>query len=388
MKSIPYGKQEITDEDIKVVTDVLKSEFLTQGPAVLEFEKKFAEYIGSQYAVAVSNGTAALHLCALALGVAPGQKVIVTPITFAASSNCILYCGADVEFVDIDPENYCLDYTKVKALLESAPKGTYAGIVPVDFAGYPINLEKFKALADEHNLWIIEDACHAPGGAFLDSKNVWQKCGNSKFADLAIFSFHPVKHIASGEGGMITTNNIDLYNKLMMLRTHGITKDHSKMKNEPHGAWYYEMQMLGYNYRMPDMLCALGSSQLNRADFNLDRRHKIAARYDKELQGLPIELPKRGDKVNHAFHLYIILTEHRKKLYDFLRSRNIFPQVHYVPVTELPYYREIGYSVSTTPLSKSYYDKCLSIPMFHSMTSEEQTYVIETIKEFFNGTPR
>jgi dTDP-4-amino-4,6-dideoxygalactose transaminase len=254
MKPISYGKQEITEEDIKIVNDVLRSDFLTQGPAVAEFEKKFAEYVGAKYAVAVSNGTAALHLCALAIGVVPGQKVIATPITFAASSNCILYCGGEVEFVDIDPESFCMDYNKVKALLEKSPKGTYSGMVPVDFAGYPVDLEKFHDLAKEHGLWIIEDACHAPGGAFLDSKNKWQKCGNSEFADLAIFSFHPVKHIASGEGGMITTNNPELYNKLIMLRTHGITKDPLLMEEVSPGGWYYEMQVLGYNYRMPDML--------------------------------------------------------------------------------------------------------------------------------------
>lgn len=383
MKIIPYGKQEITDEDLKVVNDVLKSEFLTQGPAVLEFEKKFADYVGAKYAVAVSNGTAALHLCALALDVKPGQKVIATPITFAASSNCILYCGGEVEFVDIDPDTYCMDYKKVKELLEKSPKGTYAGMVPVDFAGHPVDLEKFKALAKEHGLWIIEDACHAPGGAFLDSHNQWQKCGNSKFADLAIFSFHPVKHIASGEGGMITTDSPELYKKLMLLRSHGITKNPADMESVD-GGWYYEMQILGYNYRMPDMLCALGSSQLKRADLNLERRHKIADRYDRELASLPITLPKRNEKVNHAFHLYVIQTEKRKELYDFLKTRGIYAQVHYVPVSDLPYYKGKGYSSKTTPLAKSYYDRCLSIPMYHSMTEEEQTIVIAALKEFFH----
>jgi UDP-4-amino-4,6-dideoxy-N-acetyl-beta-L-altrosamine transaminase len=384
MKPISYGKQEITEEDIKIVNDVLRSDFLTQGPAVAEFEKKFAEYVGAKYAVAVSNGTAALHLCALAIGVVPGQKVIATPITFAASSNCILYCGGEVEFVDIDPESFCMDYNKVKALLEKSPKGTYSGMVPVDFAGYPVDLEKFHDLAKEHGLWIIEDACHAPGGAFLDSKNKWQKCGNSEFADLAIFSFHPVKHIASGEGGMITTNNPELYNKLIMLRTHGITKDPLLMEEVSPGGWYYEMQVLGYNYRMPDMLCALASSQLQRASFNLDRRHRIAARYDSELKELPIVLPKRHERINHAFHLYVILTDRRKELYDFLRTKNIFPQVHYVPVPDLPYYKKMGHSSKLTPLAKNYYDRCLSIPMYHSMTDEEQTYVIASIKEFYN----
>lgn len=382
MKAIPYGRQEITEEDIHAVSVVLKSEFLTQGPAVLEFEHKFAEYIGSKYAVAVSNGTAALHLCALALEVSAGQKVLVTPITFAASANCVLYCGGKVEFVDIDPETNCMDYNKLKLVLEASPKGTYSGVIPVDMAGYPVNLEKIKELALEYNLWIIEDACHAPGAAFLDSKNVWQKCGNSFYADLAIFSFHPVKHIASGEGGMISTNNPELYKKLLLLRSHGITKDSSEME-EFHGGWYHEMQSLGYNYRMPDMLCALGTSQLKRAAMNLERRHQIADRYDRELAGLPIVLPKRDEKVNHAFHLYVIKTDKRLELYNFLRTKEIYSQVHYLPVSDHPYYKKLGYSSVTTPNAKNYYDKCLSIPMFHSMTEVEQAYVIEQIKDFF-----
>lgn len=384
MKPIPYGKQEITDEDIRIVSNVLKSEFLTQGPAVLDFEKQFANYVDAKHAVAVSNGTAALHLCALALNVKKGQKVIATPITFAASSNCVLYCGGEVEFVDIDPETFCMDLNKARALLEKSPKGTYSGIIPVDFAGYPVDMENFKKLADEYGLWIIEDSCHAPGGAFLNSKNEWQKCGNSSYADLAIFSFHPVKHIASGEGGMITTNSLELYNKLMMLRTHGITKDPAQMEETPHGGWYMEMQELGYNYRMPDMLCALGASQLKRANENLARRHKIADKYDKELAGLPIKLPHRNERINHAFHLYVIMTDRRKELYDYLKTKNIFTQVHYVPVNDHPYYRRLGFSSNSTPLAKNYYNKCLSIPMYHSMTDEEQVYVINAVRAFYD----
>ena len=226
MKAIPYGKQHITDEDIQAVVEVLKADFLTQGPRIAEFEQAFATYVQSKYAVAVSNGTAALHLCAMALGVKPGQKVITTPITFAASSNCVRYCGGDVVFADIDPETYLLDIDSVRHLLNSSPKGTYSGIIPVDFTGRPVDLQAYRKLADEHDLWIIEDACHAPGGFFVDSDGQQQLCGNGQFADLAIFSFHPVKHIASGEGGMITTNNQDLYEKLLQLRTHGIVKGH------------------------------------------------------------------------------------------------------------------------------------------------------------------
>ena len=271
MNIIPYGRQNITQLDIDAVTAALKSDFLTQGPKVIEFEEKFAEYVGARYAVAVANGTAALHLCTLALGVNEKSKVITTPITFAASANCVRYCNGEVVFADIDPNTVLIDLGKVKKLLESSPKGTYQGIIPVDFAGYPLNLEAFRKLADEHGLWIIEDACHAPGGYFTDSKGVDQMCGNGTYADLAIFSFHPVKHIACGEGGMITTNNKDLYDKLLLLRTHGITRDPARMK-ENHGGWYYEMVDLGYNYRLSDIQSALGISQLQQAPGGLVRR--------------------------------------------------------------------------------------------------------------------
>ena len=228
---IPYGRQNITKEDIDAVIEALKSDYLTQGPKINEFESKFAQYIGSKYAVAVANGTAALHLCTMALGVTKGDKVITTPITFAASANCVKYCEGEVVFSDIDPETYLIDIVSIKKKLLKNPSGTYKGLILVDFAGRAVNLEDFKKLADEYNLWIIEDACHAPGGYFIDSKGNKQNCGNGKFADLAIFSFHPVKHIACGEGGMITTNNIELYDKLLKLRTHGITKTSSEFLN-------------------------------------------------------------------------------------------------------------------------------------------------------------
>jgi dTDP-4-amino-4,6-dideoxygalactose transaminase len=231
MESIPYGRQQITEEDISAVTEALKSDYLTQGPRISEFEEAFAAYVGSAYAVAVSNGTAALHLCAMALGVEKEDKVITTPITFAASANCVRYCGGEVVFADIDPDTYLLDIKKVKELLEASPKGTYKGIIPVDFAGRAVNLEAFRNLADEYGLWLIEDSCHAPGGFFKDSNGDAQHCGNGAFADLAIFSFHPVKHIAAGEGGMITTNDEELHEKLCKLRTHGITKNEDEYIN-------------------------------------------------------------------------------------------------------------------------------------------------------------
>ena len=280
MKTIPYGKQYISELDIQAVVSALQDDFLTQGPKVKEFEDKFASYVGSQYAVAVSNGTAALHLSALALGVQEGSKVITSPITFASSANCIRFCGGTIEFCDIDPNTNCIDINAVRAKLQSVPKGTYQGIIPVDFAGYAVDMEAFRKLASEYDMWILEDSCHAPGGFFNAQNGDQQNCGNGKFADAAIFSFHPVKHIACGEGGMITTNDSEIYKKLLLLRSHGITKDPNALI-ESHGDWYYEMQSLGYNYRMPDLLCALGISQLDRAEENLISRRKIAKKYFK-----------------------------------------------------------------------------------------------------------
>ena len=381
MNAIPYGKQLLAQEDIDAVIGVLKSDYWTQGPAVAEFENAFAKYIGVKYAVAVANGTAALHLCTLALEVNEQSNVITTPITFAASANCVQYCGGNVYFADIDTDTFLLDINKVKALIESKPKGFFTGIIPVDFAGKAVDLEAFRKLADEHGLWIIEDACHAPGGYFTDSKGIKQLCGNGQFADLAIFSFHPVKHIACGEGGMITTNDEKLYNKLLKLRTHGITKDPALME-ENHGGWYMEMQTLGYNYRIPDVLCALGISQLSRADEGLKRRMEIADKYTAAFQNTSLTLPVY-DK-GHAFHLYVIQTDKRKELYDYLRTQNIFCQVHYIPVHLHPYYRQLGHKKGDYPLSEKYYEGCLSLPMFPSMTNEEQDYVIEKIKGFIS----
>lgn len=384
MNPIPYGRQNIIEDDIQVVIETLQSDFLTQGPKIAEFEKAFANYIGSKYAVAVANGTAALHLCPLALGVKEGDKVITTPITFAASANCVRYAGGDVVFADIDPFTYLLDINEVEKLLKSAPKGTYKGIIPVDFAGRSVDLEAFRKLADEYNCWIIEDACHAPGGYFADSKTQNQNCGNGNFADLAIFSFHPVKHIACGEGGMITTNDEKLYKKLLLLRTHGITKD-PELLNENQGGWYYEMQELGFNYRLTDFQAALGISQLKRADKGLDRRREIAKIYFEAFNGKPFIKGQSGIVNGHGYHLYIIEVENRKYLYDYLRENNIFAQVHYIPVHLMPYYKQLGWKKGDMPFAEKYYDHCLSLPMYPTLTNEEQEYVIENIQNYFKG---
>jgi len=380
---IPYGRQHITEEDIAEVAATLSSDFLTQGPKIKEFEEKFAEYIGVKYAVAVSNGTAALHLSALALGVNKTSKVITTPITFAASANCIRYCGGEVAFADIDPSTALIDIDEVKKLLATVPRGTYTGIIPVDFAGYPVDLEKLRAIADEYELWILEDACHAPGGYFTDSKGIQQNCGNCTYADLAIFSFHPVKHIACGEGGMITTNNKNLYEKLLLLRTHGITKDPAAMQ-ENHGGWYYEMQELGYNYRLSDINAALGVSQLKYADERLDRRIEIAKKYDEAFANTNVKIIQPEGNIKHAYHLYVVHVENRKGLYDYLRKHQIFAQVHYIPVPMLPYYQQLGYKIECYPNANAYYEKCLSLPMYPTLTDAEQDFVIECVKTFYN----
>jgi len=404
--SIPYGRQNITSGDIQEVSRVLQSDYLTQGPEIPKFEQAFAGYVRARYAVAVSNGTAALHLCAMALGVAPGQKVLTTPITFAASGNCIKYCGGDVDFVDIDPDTYLIDIEAVRRKLESVPKGTYSGLIPVDFAGRAVNLEACRALADEHRLWIIEDACHAPGGFFVDSKGAQQRCGNGTFADLAIFSFHPVKHIAAGEGGMITTNNPELYERLLVLRTHGITKNATAFTQDlrfaagldgplrngadvadinPTAApgWYMEMQELGYNYRLTDFQAALGYSQLQRADGGLERRQLLADRYAHAFHGKPYALGQSGSVPGHAYHLYILETPKRLELYNHLRTLEIFAQVHYIPLHLMPYYRQQGFKPGDYPHAEAYYRGCLSLPMYPTLTDEQQDFVIESIDRFF-----
>ena len=387
---IPYGRQHITDEDIAAVAEVLRGPLLTQGPHIAAFETAFANYIGSGYAVAVANGTAALHLCCMALGVTEGTRVITTPITFSASANCVRYCGGEVFFADIDPETVLLDIKAVRTLLEQHPKGYFSGIIPVDFAGYPVDLVAFRELADEFSLWILEDSCHSPGGSFTDKNGQTHRCGDGSLADLAIFSFHPVKHIAAGEGGMITTRNEALYKHLLRLRTHGITNKPGDF-TEPYaaepkrGGWYMELQELGYNYRLTDMQAALGTSQLQRVDTMFSRRQEIAKCYDEAFSGtaVTIIIPPAG--VVHAYHLYVIQVDDRKGLYDFLRTKNIFAQVHYIPVHLMPYYRQFGWKPGDFPNAERYYARCLSLPMFPTLTDAEQDYVIAAVREFVNA---
>jgi UDP-4-amino-4,6-dideoxy-N-acetyl-beta-L-altrosamine transaminase len=378
MEKIPYGRQNIDQNDIDAVVSTLQSDYLTQGPKVKEFEDKFADYVGANYAVAVNNATSGLHLSVLALNLKKGDRVITTPITFAASANCVRYAGGEVWFADIDPNTYLLDINSVKELIESKPKGFFKGVIPVDFVGLPVNTEEFRTLATTNDLWIIEDACHAPGGFFIDSNDKKNFCGNGNYADIGVFSFHPVKHIACGEGGMLTTNSKELYDKLMLLRTHGITK---KNMDENHGGWFYEMQELGFNYRLTDIQSALGITQLSKNKKGVERRNEIAKVYKKAFEG-KVKFQALPDNTLNAHHLFIIEVEQRKEMYEYLQSNNILAQIHYIPVHTLPYYKNIGYDEANLQNAENYYSKCISLPMYPTLTDKEQEYVIEKVLMF------
>lgn len=392
---IPYGRQHITDEDIQAVVDVLKSNYLTQGPHIDAFETAFARYVGSQYAVAVSNGTTALHLGVLVLGLKPGEKVITTPITFSASANCVRYCGAEVLFADIDSDTYLIDLAHVKQLLETHPKGSIKGIIPVDMAGNVVNTEALRNLVKPYGCWILEDACHAPGGYFTDSEGNRQLAGNNRYSDATVFSFHPVKHIACGEGGMVTTNDATVYKQLLRLRSHGITKGDDSYTNSmklacsiegatEYPGWYMEMQQLGYNYRLTDIQAALGLSQLKRVEQGLARRRELAATYTKAFMGKHYLIGQSSNVDGHAYHLYILEVEDRLGLYKHLREYGIFAQIHYIPVHLMPYYRQQGWKPGDLPVAETYYSRCISIPMYPTLTDEEQAYVIEQINTYYD----
>ena len=379
---ISYGHQYISDEDINAVVNVLKGDYLTCGPAIPEFEKAFAEYVHAKYAVAVSNATCALHLAANALGVKPGDNVICTPLTFASSANCIRFCGGNVKFVDIDPKTYLLDINKLRETLEASPKGTYKGMMLVDFAGYPFKMDEYSKLADKYGMWIIEDACHAPGAYYTDANGKKQFTGNCTYADVAVFSFHPVKHITTGEGGMVVTNREDIFKFASLFRTHGITHETSEMEKVD-GPWYYEMLELGWNYRITDFQAALGTSQLKRARHNVELRRELVKRYNEAFKDISsIKTPYEAEDVYHAYHLYIIQFDDRKGLYTFLRENKIFAQVLYYPLNLMPYYKQFGNKKGDLPVVEDYYAHCLALPMFPTLTYEQQDYIIEKVKEF------
>lgn len=379
---VPYGKQKIDQEDIDTVVDVLRSDFLTQGPAVSLFEKEFAKVVGSKYAVAFCNATAALHTGFKVINRDITKKVLVTPITFAASSNCVLYENGQVEFVDIDPKSFNINLDLVEDKLKANPDA-YQGIIPVDFAGLPVDTEKLREIANRYNLWIMEDACHAIGGGFYNSKNEFIKCGSGKYSDLTVFSFHPVKHIATGEGGMITTNDEKMYQHLLKLRSHGIERDQNLFEAPSHGGWYHEMQELGFNYRMSDINAALGLSQLKKLGANIERRLEVANLYKKTLKNSAIGFQEYSEeKFVNGYHLFVIQTNHRKELYDYLKSKEIYSQVHYLPVYKHPYYQKNGFKDVKLIHAENYYNKALSIPMFHGINNSEIDFVKNAIHEF------
>lgn len=383
MKNIPYGRQDISDDDVQAVVNVLRSNYLTQGPCVPEFEQSIADYVGVSYAVAVNSATSALHIACLALGLTKGDWLWTSPNTFVASANCARYCEANVSFVDTDPQTYNMSVSALKAKLEAAQQnGTLPKIVvPVAFAGQSCEMEEIHSLSKQYGFSIIEDASHAIGGNYKD-----EKIGCSRFADITILSFHPVKIITTAEGGMALTNNAELAEKLQLLRSHGITRDSQKMTHEADGAWYYQQINLGLNYRMTELQAALGTSQLKRIDSFVKERHLLAKRYDDELKGLPVITPHQSNSGYSAFHLYPILVEDtslRKPLFDFLRSKNIGVNVHYIPVHTQPYYKELGHKVGDYPQAESYYSRAISIPMYSTLMKEEQDYVINCLREFF-----
>jgi UDP-4-amino-4,6-dideoxy-N-acetyl-beta-L-altrosamine transaminase len=373
---IPYGKQTIDKKDIKAVVEVLGAEFLTTGPKIKEFEEKFAKFVGAKYAVAVSNGTAALHLACLAAGLKNGDEMITSPMTFAASANCALYCGAKPVFVDIK-ENGLID----ERLIEKKITPRTKIIIPVHLGGLPCDMKKIKSIAKKHKLVVIEDACHA-----LGSKYIGTKIGDCTYSDMAIFSFHPVKHITTGEGGMITTNSKALYDKLLLLRTHGITKNLDGLSNKNEEPWFYEMQELGFNYRLTDIQCALGISQLDKVRGFIKKRMAIANVYDKAFSKTEsVEIIKPSEGYKNAYHLYIIKVknaETRLNMFKYLMSKDIFCQVHYIPVYWHPYYQNMGFKKGTCPKAEEFYERIISIPMYPGLKKMEQNKVIKTISGF------
>jgi UDP-4-amino-4,6-dideoxy-N-acetyl-beta-L-altrosamine transaminase len=380
MTAIPYGRQWIDEEDIAAVVAALRSDWLTQGPLVAQFEKAVAEYCGAKYAVAVANGTAALHIAAAALNLGKGDLLWTTPNTFVASANCGRYCGADVDFVDIDPRTYNMSAARLEEKLDVAAKSGKLPkvVVPVHFSGQPCEMEAIGVLAKRFGFRVIEDAAHALGGSYLG-----KRVGSGEFSDLTTMSFHPVKIVTTAEGGMVLTNSTALHEKLAVLRTHGITRDPKLMSKAPDGPWYYEQVDLGWNYRLTDVQCALGVSQMRRLDDFVARRRAIAKRYDELLQGLRLTLPHQDARSESGWHLYVVRVhrERRAEVFAKLREEQIFTQIHYIPVHLQPYYRALGFRPGMYPEAELYYEEALSLPMFPALTDAEQDRVAETLRQ-------
>lgn len=384
MSFIPYGRQNITEDDLQAVLQVLKSDWLTQGPNIAEFEAQVAAYCGTRFAVAVMNATAALHIACKALDVGSGDIVWTSPNTFLASANCALFCGAEIDFVDICPKTYNMSVAALTQKLQQAkiqnklPKV----VIPVDFAGQSCDMRAIKKLADAYGFKIIEDASHAIGGRYLDVP-----VGSCQYSDITIFSFHPVKIMTTGEGGMALTNDQALANKMALLRSHGMTRDQEFLTQESQGPWYYEQIDLGFNYRITDLQCALGLSQLKRIDDFVTRRHTLVARYNEKLAKLPLILPEVDLHCYSAFHLYVVQVEldkiqsTRKEVFEYLRRENIGVNVHYIPVHLQPYYRQFGFKTGDFPEAERYYQRALTLPLYYGLSEAEQDYVVLKLHE-------
>ncbi len=381
---LPYARQAISEEDIAAVVSVLRSDWLTQGPAVERFERTVAGYCGAKHAVAVCNGTAALHLGALALGVGVGDILWTSPNTFVASANCALYCGAGVDFVDIDPQSYNLS---VAALAEKLEEAARCGrlprvVVPVHFAGQSCEMEVIGRLARQYGFAVMEDASHALGARYQAAP-----VGNCRFSDLVVFSFHPVKLITTGEGGILLTNRDDLHERLLRLRTHGITRNPRWMQTQPHGPWYYEQVDLGLNYRLTDIQAALGASQMERLGVFLDRRRALARRYSDLLGGLPVTLPWQHPDAESSWHLYVIrlqrerIRKKQRQVFEELRGLGIGVNLHYIPVHTQPYYRQLGFHPGQFPEAERYYAEAISLPMFATLTDTDQDRVARAVED-------
>jgi len=387
MKMIPYSHQTIDSQDIKEVAKVLRSGWITQGPKIKEFEAALCKYTGAKYAVAVSSGTAALHISCLAAGIEKNDEVITSPITFAASANSIIYCGARPVFADVEPDTANIDPREIRKKITKRTKA----IIPVHFAGNPCDLKEINKIAKKNKLIVIEDAAHALGAKYRSSGK-WVKVGSGRHSDMTIFSFHPLKSITTGEGGAILTNNKDFYRKLLLLRNHGITKEKNmfKAKNKKTiGSWYYEMQDLGFNYRITDFQCALGISQLKRIDKFISKRRGIVKIYNKELSKIDnIELPVQKRDVKSAWHLYQIRLKtktntnaKRKKVFDYLRKKGIGVQVHYIPVYLQPFYQKLGYKKGLCPKAEIFYQRTISLPLYPRLKSPEIKKIVSAIKD-------
>lgn len=381
---IPYGKQSINQQDIDAVIEVLRSDWLTQGPAIERFEQVIADYCSVKYAVAVSSATAGLHMACLAAGLGKGEVLWTSPNTFVASANCGLYCGARVDFVDIDPRTYNLSAEELeRKLVLAQQQGCLPKVViPVHFAGQSCEMERIDQLSESYGFQVIEDAAHGIGGRYQG-----QPIGSCKFSDMAVFSFHPVKIITTGEGGMVLTNRQDLYEKLIRLRTHGITRNTNLMKGEPHGPWYYQQLELGFHYRMTDIQAALGASQMQQLDKFVTRRHWLAERYNQLLQDLPLTLPWQHQDSYSSWHLYVIrlqlekITKTHRQVFEALRHAKIGVNLHYIPVHTQPYYQALGFSWGEFPAAEQYYQEAISLPLYYGLTELDQERVVEALWE-------